>query len=471
MLTGIFFGLTFLLTELALGGKARYVVAGLLGGFMSVLAVHQPKQAVIALLCFLTFFAELRRVLLYVADWSGADPFLLIGPGVAVLLVSRLVFGQASLPQTRLSQSIFYLILYMGLQILNPLQGGLLVGVAGSMFYVVPLLWFWIGREIADRDLVCTILLKVIVPIALLTAAMGIYQSFFGFLPHQQTWIDNHSYAAIMLAFDTARPFSTFTSGQEFAAYMGIGAAVATSYALAAGKKQFLLLLPMFLLAIFVQGSRGPILGFAGVIALLWAFQGANPQLWFPRFAVAISLGIAIGYLSLGSIGRINGSHTFDAAARHQIEGLTNPLNEEKSTAKGHASMKVNGVIQGFLQPYGMGLGYTTMAASKFGSGGVGTEVDLSNMFVSLGAPGGLLYLFVVVQIVRLAISQWARTRSATSLATGAVLVACFGQWLSGSMYSITPVVWILVGHMDAEQWWFDRGDLILETGSLRDES
>ena len=47
-----------------------------------------------------------------------------------------------------------------------------------------------------------------------------------------------------------------------------------------------------------------------------------------------------------------------------------------------------------------MGLGATTPAAGKLGGNSASSEVDLSDMFLSLGLLGGLAYALVIVLVL-----------------------------------------------------------------------
>jgi hypothetical protein len=114
--------------------------------------------------------------------------------------------------------------------------------------------------------------------------------------------------------------------------------------------------------------------------------------------------------------------------------------------------MMVYGVVNGFRNPLGGGLGSTTKAASKFGGGSKSAEVDFSNVFLATGVIGGGLYVVVIFLAVRVAVRYWHFTRSLLALALIAVLTATFRKWLLGGQYAIASLVWICIGALDQMQ-------------------
>lgn len=438
-----------LATWLSLHGHARYVMAGAITSLILLLSIFRPALAVTLTLIYLAFLGEVRRLLLYFSSWSGFDPLQMVGPSIALLLFAQLVIQRRVRTNTLLAKLVLILMLIMAVQILNPLQGGFRVGIAGAFFYIVPLAWFWIGRSLIQKNNLDTLLFVVVPVVAGLASILGLWQALVGFLPHQQEWIDTAGYSALWITATKVRSYSFFTSGQEYAAYLGIAVACVMSAAVVRRNPIWLLPLPLLLAGIFVQGSRGPMLSFALTLATLWAVKSSSVQLWVPRLVLALAVGLGAGYLALSRLTPDSFAPQLQKVADHQISGLTNPLDQEQSTAATHASMKWLGIKRGILAPWGQGLGATTMAAGKFGSKGVNSEVDLSNVFISLGAPGGVLYLGIILCIILLALRTWAVDRHTAHLAIGGILSTTIGQWLGGAMYSIVPIVWLLIGYLD----------------------
>jgi len=49
------------------------------------------------------------------------------------------------------------------------------------------------------------------------------------------------------------------------------------------------------------------------------------------------------------------------------------------------------------------------------------------------------------------------RRRDAVSLGTVGVLIVCFGQWLNGGYYALSPLVWLLIGSIGRSLWLASR--------------
>jgi len=99
--------------------------------------------------------------------------------------------------------------------------------------------------------------------------------------------------------------------------------------------------------------------------------------------------------------------------------------------------------------PLGMGLGSTTLAASKFGGANVSSEMDLGDIVISAGIPGAIAYAVVMCLTFGIAFRVWNRTRSLVALGTVGVLAANFGHWLQGGYYIESSLIWLAIGTLD----------------------
>ena len=405
----------------------------------------QPRFGLVVVLAYLAVFGDIRRALIPLVGWAGQDPLLLIGPiAVALLLVSPLVRGQIRL-DTRLSRWVAGLMLVMVIQMFNPKQGGLAVGVAGALFYIVPLLWFWAGRAYGNTTLLKTNFYNVVVPLASVAAMLGIYQALIGLLPYQQAWVDLGGYTALSLGGQT-RSFSFFTSAAEYAHYMGVAFVLIWAGVLMRYRTVYILLLPLFGWGILLAGTRTVVVVSLFACSVLWAVQGRSRSVWLPRLVLALLLGAVALVWSLSQVGEVDLGGSAGAALQHQVQGLTTP---GESTVGTHLSLFVGGIREGFRTPLGYGLGATTDAASKFGGGSWGTERDLSNVFVSLGVVGGLIYGIIIAMVYLRTVLYWLQTRNLVSLAVLGLLTTELGLWLNGNHYAITALVWFCIGSID----------------------
>jgi hypothetical protein len=440
-----------LLSALIITGKVRLAVAFVTGVVLVALAVKDIRLAIVATLAYLVVMGDLRRLLIPVAGWSGADPLLIVGPGFAILLTAYLFASRTARFDTTLAPWILGLMAIMGLQILNPRQGGLMVGVAGALFYVVPLLWYWIGQTYATPEFIETALYRVVVPLGFLAAALGLYQVFFGYLPYQQTWFQCCGYTALGVSGIQA-PISLFASSIEYAVFTVVVCMILWSrFLLKQDTAALLGLLPLFAAAL-LQGSRGPIAKCMVVAAALWAALGTDRRTWVLRGAIAVAvggLGLVVMLTQVEGASAVQDNRRVEHRLQRQARGFTDPGN---STAGTHLGMMLSGVVDGVKRPLGEGLGSTTLAAQKFGSDSSpkgSTEVDISNMFVSNGLIGGLIFLAIVFITIKQSIQYWSQSRSLVALCIAGTLGITLLNWLAPGRYALTPFVWFLIGSLD----------------------
>lgn len=458
--------------HLLLGVGAGYVIAALVGGFtlswlvstgrgrialgavlllpLLVMAARTPRVALLLLLGFLAFLGDFRRLLIPVFGRSGNDPLLLLAPGVVALLVASLLMGGHLRLNSKVAIGVAALSGIMVLQVMNPLQGGLGVGIAGTLFYLVPLLWYWLGKQYGDERLIEVVVKRVLMPVAVLAAVLVVYQTVVGLLPYQQAWVDVAGYASLWVG-DTIRPFGFFTSSAECARFLGIAVVVSTALAMGGHHTRgWLALTAVFVVGLFLIGSRGPIVLSSLAIASMWAARGRSLVLWAPRFAIAAGIGGGALFLVLTALSMSTQFEgTVQNVIEHQTSGLLEPTNEEASTAGLHWDMMIDGFAKGLDHPLGLGLGSTTLASGKFGGEGHSSEVDLSDMFTSLGPIGGLLYGVLIIVVLMTAVRVWHRHRHPLALAVLGVLLFTIGSWLRGGEYSIVAIVWLLIGAVD----------------------
>jgi hypothetical protein len=415
------------------------------------LALWSRPGALLATLTYLVFLGDYRRYAGYFEGYPKSDPLLLVGALSAFFLACLTVVDGRLKGISLLSGLLGIFSLLMLAEVFNPEQGGIAVGFAGALFYFVPMLWFWIGRGYGDAALVDRVLRWLVIPAAVATALLAIYQSFHGLLPFEDAWFHSLNaevdYASLYLS-QSVRAFGFFTSAAEHLRFILVASVTVLAYWLR-GRSLSILLLPLLLGALFLGSSRGPVVMFAATAVVLWSVLARSVVVWIPRAAVA---GVVVaGVLAVVLLG-LQQAHLdsrIEALVTHQVEGLLNPTDTEKSTAVGHAALAAQGVMLGITSPAGKGLGATTIGAKKYGAGVYSAEVDLSNMFYSLGVLGGLLYITIMIVAVSSAVSVWKQRRSAVELAMLGIALCTLMSWLLGGEYSIAALVWFILGAVD----------------------
>ena len=166
------------------------------------------------LLVYLGLLGGIRRWLIPDFGWTGLDPLILVMPALAVLPFLGLALQRRVPRDTPTAKLMFWLVVMMCLQIFNPLQGGLLVGVGGALFYIVPLMWYYMGRKMGSLPLLHH-LLHLTVFISVVGAVYGLKQNFLGLSDSETQWL--HLVGNMqMIDSTTTRAFSFFTASGEY---------------------------------------------------------------------------------------------------------------------------------------------------------------------------------------------------------------------------------------------------------------
>ena len=428
----------------------RYSLAALALVNLLALSIRWPRFAVIGAFLFLPFVALIRRLLIADTGFESDDPLLLVGPLLAVVLLLRFwLLEKRPFLTDALSKLVFALLLVVLAQVFNPIGvGGIRGGAVGLLFVGVPLLWFFVGREIGDRR-TSWLILGIAIGVAMLVAAYGLWQTELRQVlpPWDKEWFDTNGYSALVVGNEYTqklRPFSTFSSNAEYGTYVSIGAAIAVAFALHR-RIWALLALPLLLPAIFFAGSRGiMVLGVAGIIVAL-ALKAR--RIWVAWLIVAVGVGAAIGLTTVLSaqLERAAGQSGDPLAAR-TVAGLTNPLSEQQSTATLHWESIVASVETGFEEPLGTGSGASNLAADQLAEGRLETDNDLADAFRNFGFVGGLLFLAIIVMALKKVGRRAIRLRDPIAVAVGALLVANLGFWGEGGHYATSALMWFLMG-------------------------
>ena len=423
-------------------GLLRLLFAGAFALVLLTLCLSRPRAGLVATIGFLTALALIRRLLIADAGWASLDPLLLVGPLVAAALCARifLMEGRPIAPDL-LSKLVMAVLVITGLQIFNPAGGSLLAGLVGFLFFGVPLLWFFVGRELVD-DRLADAMMGFVVALAVVVGLYGLSQTQIGFPSWDRAWIDLASGYTALNVGDQIRAFGTFSSSAEYSLFLGTAIAFAAALVLR-GRPQWGLTIPILAVALFLSSTRSAFILTGLAIAVLAALRPRRPVL-----AVAVAVvALAVAYGSASVLGSTLSS-SGNALVQHQVSGLTDPLNSSDSTLVLHVQMFLAGLNFGLSHPLGVGVGVIG-AAAKLNSGNLGgsTEIDVSNAFVSSGLVGGLLYVVLLAVAALRGIQGWFAGRD-TLLGTIGIMVSTAGQWLMGGHYLLAPLTWILIGNL-----------------------
>jgi hypothetical protein len=430
----------------------RPLLALLIVGVLSFVGVRRPRAAVLLTFAFLVVLGLVRRLLIPIAGWSSYDPLLLVVPVVSGFLVARVFLGERrKFAPDLFSKLIVALLGLMLLEAFNPLGVGMLAGLAGLLFVAAPVIWFFIGREVADRHTVWA-LLRWVVVLGLGSAIYGLWQTK-GLPSWDVAWLNRGGYQALWVTSEFTtnsllRPFGTFSSSSEYASYLGIALVVALAMVLR-GRLLALAAVPLLALALFFVSSRGIVLFVLLAVILVSGLRTTKPLLTIAIVAVGL-LGLLVAVRLLGPALQERALQSANPLIIHQIGGLLNPFDPNQSTLNLHWEELTNSLKGALQRPLGVGTGAVTRA-DKFGTAGTGSEQDLTSAFVGLGLPGGLLFLVIVCAAFWKAVSAYRRHYDVSALCVCAVLVVTASQWLNGGQYAVAPLVWFLIGWVTKE--------------------
>lgn len=434
----------------SMNGISTHVLLGICLIFLCIaMATGKPVTVLYAMVIYLPFMGLVRRLLLVYLGPTSFDPMVLIEPVIVLLLGSYWFYHflwrkDAVFVDTTTFKLIRLLILIDVLEILNPLQHGISVGLSGLMFYVVPLFWMILSRLHFNDTLTRRIVHTVFI-LGIILALYGLKQTYFGFFPFENTWVNLSGYTSLHVG-NKLRAFSTPDNAQDYGVYLSLGIAISWAYIL---RCKFLLKcagiigLGIMGFALFMESARGPIVLTTFAIAITSIIAAKTTR---ARFVVGtiVSALIVVVFIVINHIPTASQS----ALISHQINGLAHPLNSQDSSLSGHSGRMFSGILEGIKMPIGHGLGSTTIAAGKFNSSAQGTEIDISNMFVSDGIVGGVLYLLIIGRIFH-SVIRGVHKYSFLHLVTLGVLIAGVSQWSNGGLYSSSTIIWILIGYID----------------------
>ncbi len=428
---------------------SRDTIALVIAFGMLVCAIVRPRLAVYALFGWLVLLGLLRRLLTSAGAGVGSfgDPLLLIAP--AVLVVLFLIASQQGALRglTPLAKCVLALTAVLALSALNPLQGGLSVGLGGLMLVVLPMLAFWTGRRLIDEH-AFGVLVRLLGVLAIFAALYGLMQTFSGLPSWDAAWVAESGYAALHVG-NAIRAFGTSVSAAEYAALLGVGLlawrAVARSPARLLGSLAAFALLAV---ALWLESSRGIVVL---ALAALWLTFCAGRRI---RIGTALAVGAVLLALLPTVVGSIAPTSEEGGAlaslTAHQTGGLSKPFGSE-STLNGHLQEMLNGITTAVKDPLGRGVGAITNAAGKFGGVVAGTEVDPGNAPVAAGFIGLGLYIAIAWYGLSAAYRLARERRSITAIAALGILAVTFLQWLNGGQYLIIALVWLTLGWVDGQ--------------------
>lgn len=452
------------------GGEAlRWVGLGAVAWSLAIPMLISLEAGLFAMMLFEPLRGFLRRAQYLFLPYTPTDPIHLITPAVTFLGLVLLLHRQklSILHATPLAWLVSILASIYFLQMFNPIQGGLSVGLSGAMFYLVPMAWFFFGQDIKPEFM--TRALQLVVVLGLITSLYGLYQLAYGFPSFEQVWVDStDAYGSIAVG-NIKRALATYSSAEEWGRYIQVGAIIAFGFCAGAVgylKRGGWLLCGLGLtVMLLLTGQRTALFGllFGAVILIVIGAQTWRGMV--VRFMLVVAAGLLIvavanaptadDILSHGETERVQSVLT------HTTKGVLRPTEEGSLLERFEIWTKF--ATQTIPQnPLGMGLGATSLGALRFDTSYDLPSVDsyFISLVISCGLPAALLFMWI---LGRAALLSWRSFRAAapgsreaqvwrvvTALMPALILNSFFGNTFT--LYSVAPVGWLLVGWISAEQ-------------------
>ena len=449
---------------LSTGGEAlRWLVLGGFGSVMLFCLMISLEAGMMAMMIFEPLRGFLRRAQYLYLPYTQSDPIHLVTP-VVTLIAFALILQRHRLRvlyQSPLGVAVSLLAVIYFLQIFNPMQGGLSVGLSGAMFVLIPMFWFYFA-QVARPEFLLTAF-RVIVVMGLLTSLYGLYQLAFGFPAFEQYWVDNTDFYNSISVGQVERALATFSSAEEWGRYVEIGALIAFGFAAQAANNTqragWILVGGILSLMLLFTGQRtamfGLILGFF-VLVMMGArnWRGA-----MSRALLLLAPALLIGILAKAPTNDDMLDHGDDARAKallsHTARGTLDPTNEGSLNERfKNWTYLATDVIP--YRPLGIGLGATSVGAWRYGG-----EVELppiDSYFISsvltCGIPTVLLLIWILIKATSMSFRSYRNAkpgsaearlwRIAATIMPVLILNNMFGNTFT--LYSVAPFGWLLVG-------------------------
>jgi O-Antigen ligase len=444
------------------GNTFRMFALGTVAAGLLVPLTVSLEAGMLAMVIFEPFRGVLRRAQYLIVPYSQNEPIHLITPFVAfVALLSVLFREKLSMFWSRpLSRPVLVLAVICFLQIFNPIQGGLFIGLSGALFILVPMAWFYFGQTVTWEFF--GRLFKFVVVLAVVASLYGIYQVTFGYPEFELYWLNNTDKYSSIDVYNIKRALATFSNAEEWGRYVQLGSICAFGFGMMPGNRSRQTLWFAAGIALIgmlaLTGQRSSIFGlFLGLSVLLvtGARTLGNGLLRLGAvFLPVILVFTFVTALSTDDIYEFDESKRVNTMLSHTARGTVNPIGEGSLAARMERWTRIVTEVLP-ANPMGYGLGATTTSASREQHK---DKSAIDNHFLSLavsaGVPAALLLLWILFRASKIALFRWFNSdagsdeavywRLALALLSSFFLNNFFGTTFT--IYSVAPLGWFLIG-------------------------
>lgn len=405
------------------------------------------KSGIIALAVYLPFMAFIRRFIYIYGRYVAVDPILIVSDVITIWMFGYLAIFKRreiwkSIRENRIARLASLLLVLFFLQMFNPKQGSIFVGIGGAKYYIVPLFWFYFGIFL-DRKFILRVL-QVVAFIGFITALYGLKQTFIGFTSFENYWIEYGGYSALHL-WRIIRSFSTFASAGEYAHYLTFAGIICLAFVLVSRNRALsFIALGTIMTALFISAVRSAVFAFFASAIIMIGFlmkDRAKGILFILLFGSFIALFIA----RVGIVPKVDIYNPLSVTTQHALKGITNPMSESSFESRIYL-WTVDFPKKFIANPFGYGLGISTLAAWKFGAQLMATESLLLDIILSTGIVGAIMF-FLLLYFIFLRVMKLIKKAEYKLIAIISLVLSLSYLFIgSSSEYSIFPIVWLLWG-------------------------
>jgi hypothetical protein len=444
----------------------------MLGGALWLMALPvlvSLEAGMLAMLLFEPLRGFLRRAQFIFVEYTTNDPIHLVTPLITVLAFTILLWQRREqlFVAQPLGVPITLLGLLFGLQIFNPFQGGLFVGLSGAMFILLPMAWFYFGRSMHPTFM--TTALRLIVVMGLLCSLHGVYQLLIGFPSFEQYWIAHTDHYESIQVGHVQRALATFNSAEEWGRYVQYGALIAFGFAvgtkLAKSRLAWLCAFAGLVVMLMMTGQRTGIFGLAagiGTLILLGAdsWRGAMKRALLLGSPVVLVLALAQAPSADEMWGKSK-DEKVGTMLSHTARGTLQPAKEQSLDHRFRIWTRLLTRIMP-ARPLGTGLGAGTVAAARYADPTdelYPIDSFVAVLLVGCSLPVALLFLWILARVQIIAVRVYKQAEPDSHVATVRRIAAAiipmlmlnsfFG--LTFTIYSAAPIAWLVIGWICAE--------------------
>jgi hypothetical protein len=451
------------------GNMLRGWLLAALVWLMSLPLLVSLEASLVAMMFFEPLRGIIRRGQYLFIEYTSQDPIHVLTPVVTIFaLVSLLRSRRLNiLIATPLAACVSILGAIYLLEIFNPLQGGVVVGLSGAMFSLVPLVWFYFGQYVEAAFI--TKVLKLLIVVGLVTSLYGVYQLVFGYPSFEQYWINNTEFYSSIALGHVERALATFSSAEEWGRYTELGAIAAFGFAGAQTRlaKRVGWLLAGIGLTGFVAltGQRAAMFGLVlGLLVLM--VLGARTFAKAILRVTALLLPMALLFVlvqapTADDMWSGDDSQKVSTVLSHTQRGMLKPAGEESFQERvTNWTFLLTEVIP--FRPLGAGIGAGSLSEWRFsGNADELPPIDSSILYhgITCGIAGLLLFVWILSRATWFSVKLARRAEPDGGISTHKRIVAAimfalvlnsvFG--LTFTLYSIAPLAWLFIGWLSAE--------------------